>query len=351
MTANSTEPISASPMGQALQPMREAFLRVRKLKLNKSASLRFATYQVELLCDTLSQLSPNLLPERLTLEHLEQMVEQQASGELGHQFKPSTLKQHVMYVRCIFRFWHKRGYLPSNPANDLVYCPTAEPQETRWIRNEDIAKLFAVANTEAFVDLRETALMYLMLDIGPRISELLALQMCDLHMESHRVRIAEGKRDQNTTDGFGEGATLALGRYLAARAKRTNPHSGFVFIKDDGAPLQYRALDKRLKTLAKRAGLDSLASHRFRATSGVRTYLQTRSMLAVKVKLRHKTLAMTLKYVQQAEKELAAQHSAEHSVSDDILGQHQKSVSPTSPAPEIMLVSGNVSVSGYSWWQ
>ena len=154
-------------MGQALQPMREAFLRVRKLKLNKPTSLRFATYQVELLCDTLSQIFPSLLPERLTLEHLEQMVEQQVSGELGHQFKPSTLKQHVMYVRCIFRFWHKRGYLPSNPASDLVYCPTAEPQETRWIRNEEIAKLFTVANTEAFVDLRETALMYLMLDIGP----------------------------------------------------------------------------------------------------------------------------------------------------------------------------------------
>ena len=110
-------------------------------------------------------------------------------------------------------------------------------------------------------------------------------------------------------------------------------------------------LDKRLKTLAKRAGLDSLASHRFRATSGVRTYLQTRSMLSVKVKLRHKTLAMTLKYVQQAEKELAAQHSAEHSVSDDILGQHKKSTSSAPPAPGVMPVTGNVSISGYSWWQ
>jgi site-specific recombinase XerD len=351
MTANSTEPTSTGQMGPALQPMQEAFMRAWKLRVNKPASLRFATYQIELLCEALSRLFPDLTPEQLTLGHLEEMVEQHVSGESGHHFKPSTLKQHVMYVRCIFKFWHKRGHLPSNPANDLVYCPTAKPQATRWIRNEEIAKLFAVANTEAFVDLRETALMYLMLDVGPRISELLALQMSDLHLESHRLDIDEGKRDQNANGGFGERATLALERYLAARAKLTDPHKGFIFIIENGSPLKYRALDKRLKTLAKRAGLDSLASHRFRATTGVRTYLQTRCMVSVKTKLRHKTLAMTFKYIEQAEQEIAAQHSAEHSVSDEILGNSQRPANSAQPASEAIPVSSNVSVSGRPWWQ
>src|SRR6266540_1552871 len=130
-----------------------------------------------------------------------------------------------------------------------AYCASAstfgpapsEPQERRWQRPKmrppavpdqpipilsepQLRTLFAACAGKDFDARRDTALLMVLLDAGPRRAELLGMRVEDLDFEYDVVRvIGKGRRERALP--FGRKTAMALDRYLRARSRHRRRES------------------------------------------------------------------------------------------------------------------------------
>ena len=125
-----------------------------------------------------------------------------------------------------------------------VKLPEALP---RSIAAEDIEKLFMVLD-----DIRDRAMILLLLRTGMRIGELLELQVTDINLPEHKIMIYIGEKNyQGRVVYFSDDAREALLAWLAIR----NQKRRYLFYGPSGNPLSYVSAWYRITNCFKRAGL------------------------------------------------------------------------------------------------
>lgn len=109
--------------------------------------------------------------------------------------------------------------LEQNPAVGLeLPVPTAPPVPV--ISDDDLGTLLRAMDGASFVDRRDTAIIRLLLDTGCRRGELAAFDVEDVELRHGEIMIRRGKGGKARVVPFGHRTTLALRKYLRARARR-----------------------------------------------------------------------------------------------------------------------------------
>lgn len=109
--------------------------------------------------------------------------------------------------------------LEQNPAVGLeLPVPTAPPVPV--ISDDDLGTLLRSMDGASFVDRRDTAIIRLLLDTGCRRGELAAFDVEDVELRHGEIMIRRGKGGKARVVPFGHRTTLALRKYLRARARR-----------------------------------------------------------------------------------------------------------------------------------
>jgi integrase/recombinase XerC len=102
--------------------------------------------------------------------------------------------------------------------------PPAVPDQPIPILTEPrLRALFAVCAGRDFDARRDTALLMMLLDAGPRRAELLGMRLGDLNFE-YDVVIVVGKGGRERALPFGRKTALGLDRYLRARSRHRLAH-------------------------------------------------------------------------------------------------------------------------------
>lgn len=96
--------------------------------------------------------------------------------------------------------------------------PPPKPDKIRSVVEEaNIAKLLKTCSSKSFRDVRDAALIRLMIDAGPRLGE--ATHLCkDVDLRGRRAHVM-GKRMQERDLVFGSKTALSLDHYLRARRR------------------------------------------------------------------------------------------------------------------------------------
>lgn len=102
---------------------------------------------------------------------------------------------------------------------------------------------------------------------GCRVGELVSLQLSNIDLENNRIQILWSKHGKSRWIGINKDLVPYLMRYL----KEIRPYSkyGNAFLLPNGEPLTVDRIQKRIKRLTNKAGLDG-GAHQFRA--GMATY-------------------------------------------------------------------------------
>ena len=221
----------------------------RDLRLNKSPKTiltytesarmfaRFAERQQVL---TIRQVSAHLVREWLT--------ELRDAGRA-----PGTLFNRHSGLKALMRWAVEEGLIESNPVKD-VPVPVPPVQPVPLLNTDALRRLLKAADGTSFEDVRDTAMLRLLIDTGMRRAECANLKVTDIDQDQD-VAIVTGKGGRIRACPFGVRTSKALRRYLRIRETHEHSYQPDLWLGLRG-PLQPRALLDVVRRRSQQAGLD-----------------------------------------------------------------------------------------------
>lgn len=179
----------------------------------------------------------------------------------------------------------------------MSYRPDRLP---RVLNREERAAFLATFNTRYKTPHRDRTACRLMVDLGLRVGEVVALRPEHLDLSGCVVHVREGKGAKDRDVSFERSASLLrdLQDWLERRAD-AYPESPWLFPTGTGSRLDPRHLWRTVKRAAKRAELDEhdrISPHDLRHTFAAMLYKRTKDLRAVQKALGHADVSTTQIY-------------------------------------------------------
>ena len=166
----------------------EKFLNYLRIERNASPhTLR--NYAKDLA--TLRQMLGERPWEQTDLLALRQFVAQQRSSGLSKV----TIARRVATIRSFFRFLHREGYVPVNPALGLTR-PKQDRKLPAFLSVEETTRLVEAPQGDGFAACRDRAILETLYSTGLRVSELVGLKIRDVDLIGGTLRTTgKGRKD------------------------------------------------------------------------------------------------------------------------------------------------------------
>jgi len=162
---------------------------------------------------------------------------------------PSSLQRRLSAWRSFYRWLLAQGRIAANPASTLR-APRAA-RKLPEVLDPDEAKVLVEIQANSPLGLRDRALLELMYSSGLRVSEVCNLRWRDLDLAEGLVSVL-GKGNRERIVPVGSHARRALDEW---RAETCAEDDARVFPGRRGHPISARAIQIRIRELAKRQGL------------------------------------------------------------------------------------------------
>jgi integrase/recombinase XerC len=145
--------------------------------------------------------------------------------------------------------------------------PVIPEQTTPVLGDDDLTKLLATCPGRNFVELRDTAVLRLLIATGGRRSEVAGLVMTDLDLDNDTVRFfGKGRKERIVV--LSPRTAQALERYRRLRARdRYADRPEFWLAERGRGPLTSNGVAQIVKRRGRQAGLGELHPHQFRHTA------------------------------------------------------------------------------------
>jgi len=253
---------------------------------------------------------------------VQKVTAKQVNGFLGHLREDLELSQKTVLNAWIalssFWTWAEDELRVKHVVRDGVEKPKAKippglPYSEEEVRRllDACTRMYAYARTQQrHVDgrrptqLRDQAIMLVMLDCGLRVSELCALKIRDYERKQGRLLVAHGKGDKPRVVYLGQAAQRAVWRYLTDR--RANAPGEAMFASSSGGHINRDGVQRMIERAGQRCGVANAGPHRFRHTFAVNFLRNGGNILALQDLLGHSSMEMVRRYARLAEVDLAA---------------------------------------------
>ncbi len=284
---------------------RVTFQDVAQQFLTSRRVLGLSPTSIRSYADVLHYLETHGFPTRLdtlTVDDIEKYIAYLLDGGM----KPVTVNGKLRTLKAMLGYAFTRGILPNNPMRRVKFLRHERTIIKAFDRTQ-IRKIIQTCDDGTFVGVREAALVYMMLDTGCRISELLGLRMGDIDAPHHRATVM-GKGRKPRVVYYTHMTANALESYLENRG--TLPHD-IVFVSETNAPAKVRTVQDRLHDVGIRAGITGvrMSPHTFRHTFA-KMYIQNGGdIFTLQKMLGHTTLDMVRKYVEMFGDDVSEAHA------------------------------------------
>ena len=249
-----------------------------------------------------------------TIAYYEQVI-RKCVGFMGKQLR---LVDANDIRRCLAWAMTERNCSPTTVNNERRCLSTF----FQWLENEDIIRKSPVKRTKALKeekadkkpfsddevaklrdscrDEREKAMFELLLSSGMRVSELCGLDRADMDMAGRECDVL-GKGNKRRTCYFSAEAKLHIELYLESR----DDHEPALFVAkcSPHARLGKSTVEKSMRDLGRRAGVDNVHPHRFRRTMATNSLRRGMKLEEIQQLLGHSNMDTTLIYA-KVDKEL-----------------------------------------------
>jgi site-specific recombinase XerD len=169
----------------------------------------------------------------------------------------------------------------------------------------EAAALLRAANPRYPTGHRDRCLMQLMLNVGLRAAEVLALTVYDVDWLSGQLTVRQGKGQKDRILWLNEPVLDDLRRW---RARRPATARGLLFTTLQGTPIHSSALRALVKRRGDKAGLQQkdVHPHMLRHTFATELYRQTKDIRLVQKALGHSDLSTTMIYTHIVDEDMEA---------------------------------------------
>jgi site-specific recombinase XerD len=180
--------------------------------------------------------------EEITREDLEAFVEHEQDRGL----RMVSVKTRLSAVYAFLRFWHDKGVVSSELLVRKIRLRLPEPLP-RAIDPDDVNRLLAVLG-----EVRDRAMILVLLRTGMRIGELLKTQVRDLNLSERKIAIYEAEKN-----GVGRVVYISKDALCALKAwlRRRDPNNVLLFYGQGRNSLTYNGARLMFLKYLKKAGL------------------------------------------------------------------------------------------------
>jgi site-specific recombinase XerD len=228
-------------------------------------------------------------------------------------YSPRTVQQTLIHLNVIFRYFFKKGVIPSNPVKATDRKVVVQQEAPKWLTRAQQNTLIREVNFHSQKlkknGFRERAIIPFLLHTGLRVQELCDLRLSDiLHLgERSGQIIVRGKGNKTRKVRLNSTACRILREYFAVHT----PKGEYVFDSQRSDKMTPRAVQHMVEKYAKITGIPDLTPHVLRHTfchnlvkAGVP--LDQIALLAGHMKEDGSpNLAMTVRYTQPDDNDLA----------------------------------------------
>jgi integrase/recombinase XerC len=247
---------------------------------------------------------------RLTTRHLRAYL-----AWLHEQgYAKTTISRRMAAVRSWCRYLCREGALTTNPADGLR-GPRQEKKLPHFLAEADLNRLLSAPEADAFLGVRDRAILETLYSAGLRVSELTGLNFEDLDLDSGLATVrGKGKRERLAL--LGSQCVTALKRWLEQRTRFTQERSHrpeAVFLNKNGSRLTTRSVGRLLEKYLAKAGLDPRTSpHTLRHSFATHLLDRGADIRSVQELLGHRSLATTQIYTHVTTKRLRDSYDKAH---------------------------------------
>jgi site-specific recombinase XerD len=142
-------------------------------------------------------------------------------GDLLRRRAPETVATRYRRLRVLYRWLEEEEEILANPMAKMK-PPIIPEQPVPVVAEDGLRRLLATCAGKSFEDRRDTALILLLVDVGPRRAELMGLTVDDVDFDLD-VLLVLGKGRRERALPFGRKSAVVLDRYLRVRAATRTP--------------------------------------------------------------------------------------------------------------------------------
>ena len=196
--------------------------------------------------------------QAITREHVESFL-----VDVLTRRKPSTAATRYKGLRVFFEWLRDEGEITDSPMRNLK--PPAIPDApVAVVSADELRRLMKVCEGKDFEQLRDAAILRMLLDTGMRRAELAGLKVTDIDWEN-KVAYVIGKGSRPRACPFGNQTTRALDRYLRVRDRHLAAETEWLWLGKKGR-LTADGIRQMIQRRGAEAGITALHAHQFRHT-------------------------------------------------------------------------------------
>ena len=182
--------------------------------------------------------------------------------DIIERLRPATANNRFRALHRFYGWLEDEEEIP-NPMRRLK--PPPVPEEPVPVLDADaLRRLFEVCQGRGFDERRDTAILCLFLDAGPRLEELTEIRIGDLDFDLDVVHVV-GKGSRPRALPFGHKTGQALDRYIRVRARHPHARLEALWLGKRGA-LTSSGVSQIVRRRGDEAGIKGLHPHMFRHT-------------------------------------------------------------------------------------
>ncbi|MEW6245642.1 MAG: tyrosine recombinase XerC [Nitrospirota bacterium] len=228
--------------------------------------------------------------------------------------KKSSLARKLATLRSFYRFLMREGVVTRSPAED-IRTPKQPKPLPRALTKEDADALMELPNAETLLARRDRAILETLYSTGARVSELVGMNVGDLHAAEGLVRL-RGKGRKERIVPIGDVALEAIRDYhdaLSRHASRITHHAlEPVFRNSRGGRLTSRSVARIVTKYSRSLPGGRVSPHALRHSFATHLLDEGADLRAIQEMLGHASLNTTQKYTHLAPSQLMAVYDKAH---------------------------------------
>lgn len=219
----------------------------------------------------------------------------------------NTINNRIKTIKRFFAFLHREGWTQHNPT-ELLKTRNGQKPVIYSFTEEQVIALLEQPDQTTFTGYRDYCMLYLMLDTGLRLGEVVTLKISHVDLKQCYLLGVLGKSRRPRDVPFCDKVRKVLLKYLKIRGEMLE---SALFITVDGVPLSGRTFQETLKAYGNQAGIQGVrvSPHTLRHTFAKMYILNGGDPYSLQEILGHTTQDMVKVYVNLWKPEKKQQHT------------------------------------------
>lgn len=217
------------------------------------------------------------------------------SSLYDENMKPRTIARRIAAIRNFHKFLFLNEYVNEN-VSSYVESPKLDKELPEVLSVEEVNELIDSVNGDDAVSIRNKTIFELLYSTGLRVSELINLNIDDIHLAMGVIR-CRGKGNKERIIPVGEVAHQLLDQYLNQARKVLNKHydNQTLFLSIHGYKLDRQRVWQIVREEAKKLGL-KVTPHTFRHSYATHMLENKADIRYIQEMLGHSSLSTTQIY-------------------------------------------------------